>query len=464
MAIPTRHILSCSCIVGILFSDCACRHESENNAPANTSCRAARPTRPTGARSHYRNADKAPAVCGQSALYVLMRLHGYSVPYCEVMQRVSSVSMAAPSRGTSILQLTTAAVGLGFPCEARKYSNRRLESVGARAYPFLAHCRQGHYVVVVDLDSNGVYLIDGTSGAGAKIPTQAFTKEWSGYAVVARDRSIYRTGAGAALLFLGVWLLRRWRSESSLRTGGQDPQRSVAMCLLASLIRGRRGKLAADERPVAPSRFSTQRPRIRGVLAMSVAFCASGFNSPRLAACAPQAARLQPPSVWRAPERDGINCLYVLSHIARRDLAYEGLVSATRGRRSARMDIAEVRDIAGGVGLPLTISRRSPHELTDEILPVIAHGDNPEVGYGTFVILIARSGSYWLLIRGDTVGIEKVSMDDFRRNWSGFVLERRRPSFRTAAMRSLGIGLLAVGTSIILRFVRRPARQIEAYT
>jgi hypothetical protein len=86
-------------------------------------------------------------------------------------------------------------------------------------------------------------------------------------------------------------------------------------------------------------------------------------------------------------------------------------------------------------------------------MPVIAHLDGLRPG-GRFVLVFAPGNVNYGLIDGTTATIKDLPADEFRRNWSGYVLvadlEDRRPW-----MLSAGTGILMLAIYAWWR-VRRP--------
>jgi ABC-type bacteriocin/lantibiotic exporter with double-glycine peptidase domain len=123
-------------------------------------------------------------------------------------------------QGLSLTDLRDASTRYGLPAEVRRCTYQEL--VQECRLPLIAllhpgvetgNRSAGHYVLVVGADSDGVTLVDGTSGEQDRYPRDSFCRIWQGYAVVrAVSQANWRpllavsaaAWAGVGLLILGA--------------------------------------------------------------------------------------------------------------------------------------------------------------------------------------------------------------------------------------------------------------------
>lgn len=150
-------------------------------------------------------------------------------------------------------------------------------------------------------------------------------------------------------------------------------------------------------------------------------------------------------SFWRVPQRSGLHCLYVLLRLNGRRVTYADLLAAFPDWAAEETSLLQLRDIATDFGLNMAITRRRPCELGQGRLPLIVHLEDPVIGDGEFSLLLSYSKTKCQILAGKNMTIEDVSTDDFRRNWSGYALERCEISFRETCLVSMGVGACMLG-------------------
>jgi ABC-type bacteriocin/lantibiotic exporter with double-glycine peptidase domain len=158
-------------------------------------------------------------ICGANALYMLLKAHGQPVSASPFFREVNP-----GDQGLSLVEVRDTSTRYGLPAEVRRCTYEQL--VGGCRLPLIAFvqssletadCGTGHYVLVVDADSEGITLVDGTSGEQKLYLRDAFCRNWKGYVVVPVR------GQPDWLLLLTisfvVWMLVGWFILRSNRSG-----------------------------------------------------------------------------------------------------------------------------------------------------------------------------------------------------------------------------------------------------
>jgi hypothetical protein len=126
-------------------------------------------------------------VCGPNALYVFLKLHERRVSADVFFRAVDPGDL-----GLSLTDLKNTSDRYGLPADVRRSTYEQL--VNGCSLPLIALLRPGiqsassapgHYVLVLEADSEGVTLIDGTSGWHEWHSRNEFCRSWKGYVVVA---------------------------------------------------------------------------------------------------------------------------------------------------------------------------------------------------------------------------------------------------------------------------------------
>jgi hypothetical protein len=153
-------------------------------------------------------------MCGPNSLYMLLKVYDRPVSSSAFFR-----DMKPGAAGMSLTQLRDASVRLGLPAEVRRCTYEQL--VGECRLPLIALLHpwlemagqnEGHYVLVVDANSEGVTIIDGTSGGRDHFLPEAFCREWKGYVVMPSRgqwdwRALLALSVAGWVLF-GGWILR----------------------------------------------------------------------------------------------------------------------------------------------------------------------------------------------------------------------------------------------------------------
>jgi hypothetical protein len=140
--------------------------------------------------------------CGINATYAYLKISNVDVPYDELFK-----SVPLSEKGASL-------GGLMRVCENYSHSAVIVKATPATLpalIPAIAHCEEefgatGHYVVVVAVNSQGVCLIDGTTGIFQVVSNKDFQLSWTGYILTARE-SLERIRKSTQRLSVDAWLI-----------------------------------------------------------------------------------------------------------------------------------------------------------------------------------------------------------------------------------------------------------------
>jgi ABC-type bacteriocin/lantibiotic exporter with double-glycine peptidase domain len=149
-----------------------------------------------------------------------------------------------------------------------------------------------------------------------------------------------------------------------------------------------------------------------------------------------------PAELVRTPRNDGLNCLYLILRLFEKPPRYEDLRAALAPGPDGN-NLAEIRTAARSAGLKTRVVKSTPDALRRGPFPMIAALDDPAENSGRFVLLVGLAEDKCILIDGGYALLKQVTIDDFRRNWSGYVLVAE-PGSRATAYVSVGVGVVAL--------------------
>jgi hypothetical protein len=159
---------------------------------------------------------------------------------------------------------------------------------------------------------------------------------------------------------------------------------------------------------------------------------------------------------WRCPQRDGVNCLYLQLRMMGYNGNYEQLVTAMPGGVE-QANLHELAQAAQRLGFPLVPVKASAAELAKAPLPVLVLCEGLGRDSGRFHLLLGFSPSKVHLVDGAFITrYELISIDRFRREWTGFALIPQ-PRSRWPG-RYLGAALGSVVALVLYTLATRVAR------
>ncbi|HTU94143.1 MAG TPA: cysteine peptidase family C39 domain-containing protein [Gemmataceae bacterium] len=158
-------------------------------------------------------------MCGPNVLYMFLNAHDRPVA-ADVFFR----EVVPGDQGLSLAELRDASTRYGLPAEIRRCTYEQL--IGGCLLPLIALLRPdpetagrgtGHYVLVVDADSEGVTVVDGTSGEPKRFSRDVVCRNWEGYVIVPAGTQV----DWQPLLAISVlaWLLIGWFTLRLNRSG-----------------------------------------------------------------------------------------------------------------------------------------------------------------------------------------------------------------------------------------------------
>jgi hypothetical protein len=146
-----------------------------------------------------------------------------------------------------------------------------------------------------------------------------------------------------------------------------------------------------------------------------------------------------PGADWRTSDQVAVNCLYMF--LRSRDVAIDyAALQAAMPRSAHGTAFVELRNASAHYGVGGHIRKCMPDDLTQKLLPLIVFMDRSK-NDGDYALLIWKTQQAAALITGYGT-YKELSIDDFRRAWSGYVLLPNSPGFSGVGLASL-TGLVA---------------------
>jgi hypothetical protein len=367
--------------------------------------------------------SKNPLACGANVLYLMLRMHGRPVTFREV-----EAAVRVGPEGTSLLELRDAAGRFGLPTRVRWCTINDLDRC---PLPMIAHFKPipgpagqatapldqslggtGHFVLVLEVTADRGKFIDGTHGRIEEFQRERFPGFWSGY-----------------ILEVVPWTPAWWPWLVAATVAGW-------VCFgLAVYLRGLRVRRAARARPE---------------LVAAVVFIILGGAGSANGGTTEAGGE----GIWRRPDHDGVNCLYLQLKALGWPVRFETLENQLRrGRDHEPNNLLDLKRAAQDCGARLVIRSCGPRELGALPMPAIVLFEEVR-GQKEFALLFRLDRRGCGIVEGSTASLTEMPIDDFRRRWSGLALvpdPTPRPGTKEVA-----IGLVAIGAYWFFR-IRRPA-------
>jgi ABC-type bacteriocin/lantibiotic exporter with double-glycine peptidase domain len=334
---------------------------------------------PSGTARLYRSLAADRNCCGTNALYVFVHLLSKNVPY----QEIERYAPRRDSGGTSFLQMKQACEAFGLRVKVIEVEQSAL-SDAKFPLPAVMHNKAGpgvaigHFIVLLKVDGDSAWYIDGTSGALGKVPWHWLSQKLSGYGLVA-----YPAASESTELVLPAAV------EMSIIL--------VALCLWSV------------------AKFARRRFGAVTIFALA--------QLPPLVAGPPSA----PPPNTRAAGLDAANVLYLFLRLSKINVTCDQAreLLAARVHNESLLDI---RNAAQSAGVQCALLKLKPAMLESFPTPFVTEIDRGGHGHGTFVIVHYASDRYVDLVDGNMVAIRRVPFAQFVDQWSGTALVSRPPA------------------------------------
>ncbi len=162
--------------------------------------------------------------------------------------------------------------------------------------------------------------------------------------------------------------------------------------------------------------------------------------------------------VWRAANKCSVNALYVALRLQHVQLKYAD-AERTMQVNAAGSSLADLHRCAGEFGMSSVMLRITPDALSQSHLPCVAHLEEERSVTGHFVVVVAAGREWVEYIDGTTVATHLVSMSEFRKSWTGYVLLFEHPPWWKRLLPAAG--LLGVAAMILAGVLRSGARRSD---
>jgi hypothetical protein len=174
---------------------------------------------------------------------------------------------------------------------------------------------------------------------------------------------------------------------------------------------------------------------------------------------------ISPSLGWRNAANGGINVLYCYLGVNKVRLDYKQLREQRFREFGTNTDTAlTLARLATEQGLPLRPFSLTMQELRSCAKPVIVHmdGETPEAGAFLLVFDVVKDKVYY--VNGPSVSVHVISVEDFRRAWSGVALLPSTSGKKQAVFSLAGLALGFI--FVLLRPTTKPkmpAKPKESY-
>ncbi|WP_197996448.1 cysteine peptidase family C39 domain-containing protein [Gimesia panareensis] len=348
-------------------------------------------------------AKKEQYACGARAAFVLTRMIGWDASYDTALKH------APPSeQGASLEDVRNALLAHGVQCAVLRLQLTDLSSV---PYPFILHVNHrggldvGHFYLVTGVDKIGLHTYDPVTSLKRHWPWRSFVDVWSGYAIVP-TRTTTRNDQTILSCLLGIHLLvvafvvaaLRWNIKSGLRNlTGRRGSTTLTILLICGLLTP--VDTAAEER-------------------------------------------------LRSNLNDGANAAALLAGIYGVEIP-PGEVADTAPVDSLKGIQLRLEDY----GVSTSVRLLSYHELVSSLRPCVVPLRFDNTTKTSFCIFVQASDADVHLVEAGPLIVRTMSIDDFRRYWTGYAVFGNVPDSNYAVLFGwalFGFGLPLSGYVIII--------------
>lgn len=160
--------------------------------------------------------------------------------------------------------------------------------------------------------------------------------------------------------------------------------------------------------------------------------------------------------LWRRPENDGLNCLYLQLTTMGYPEQYEEFLGRFPTRPTpGRLD--ELAAVSRTLRYDLVPARLTQAELTSLETPITGYFERQDRGSGYFALIVRDNGRDVILVDGGSVIPTPMPQDTFRREWSGYALVPAHDVGWSSSIRTALASLIAAWAicSLLSRFFQR---------
>lgn len=164
--------------------------------------------------------------------------------------------------------------------------------------------------------------------------------------------------------------------------------------------------------------------------------------------------------LWRSPNSCGVNCLYMMLRLNAKDADYTAVEKQTPVGESGTT-LLELQRGAERFGLSLVAGKGTPEDLATCPLPAIAHFEEELGKTGHYVVVTECHPDSICFIDGTTAMRHEVTIPEFQRRWTGYLLVPRQIEPYPIAPATLWWFLVPVGlVSAVTALLRRRRRAV----
>ncbi|MDR2707053.1 MAG: hypothetical protein LBC02_14875 [Planctomycetaceae bacterium] len=341
--------------------------------------------------------------CGYNSLYLFLRLKGYNVSFESVKDKTQ-----IKQTGTSFFDLQTGAAAFNVKTQTVQCSYETLQKL---SYPVIAWIDRsktkspekviGHFIVIISCTPEYITYFDGTSAEKTNMSVTNFKKQWNGMILMEQNQSsIISNNFGIICFLFGLF------------------------CVILTKI--------FDKKTIVSS------------LVFVIIF---------LGYCSQSYAMEESVGIWRKPENESINALYLLLKCHELPCDYHVLESEFK-QFSQNTDLYLLQKQAKKYGLTMSVFHsRSPEVLNKLPIPFLIHMEsgnekNETIWKGNYLLVIGRGNKNYMIVECGAVQMSDIPEEMLRRYWSGYVLAKipkQKTSFIFSPMffsGIIGVGIL----------------------
>lgn len=148
-------------------------------------------------------------------------------------------------------------------------------------------------------------------------------------------------------------------------------------------------------------------------------------------------------AVWRRPENDGLNSLFLQLRLIGHEIQYAELAKLA-SRHGGAASLAELSKIAADVGVCAKPVQLTYKQLKESRYPAIVFIEPYGMGSGTFALPLECDLDHVDYIDGASMRWVRASADEFRRAWTGFALGVTDPISQWSSIRRYAVVPLAI--------------------